>query len=179
MRALATVIDALNLWTGKILSWLALAIVVVQFVVVVMRYVFGVGSIQMQELIIYMHAFLFMLAAAYTLRVDGHVRIDIFYREASPRRKAWVNLLGCIFFLLPVCILIGWISWPYVSNSWAIFEGSRESSGIPGVFLLKTAIIVFAAQIGLQGISMMCHSLLALAGDERELAALDAPMQTP
>lgn len=179
MRAIALAIDAINLWTGKILSWLALAIVVVQFIVVVMRYVFGVGSIQMQELIIYMHAFLFMLAAAYTLRMDGHVRIDIFYREASPRRKAWVNLLGCLFFLLPVCVLIGVISWPYVSNSWAILESSRESSGIPGVFLLKTAIIAFAVQIGLQGISMTIHSILAIAGDKRELAALEAPMQTP
>ena len=179
MRAIALAIDAINLWTGKILAWLALAVVLVQFIVVVMRYVFGVGSIQMQELIIYMHAFLFMLAAAYTLRMDGHVRIDIFYREASPRRKAWVNLLGCLFFLLPVCVLIGVISWPYVSNSWAILESSRESSGIPGVFLLKTAIIAFAVQIGLQGISMTIHSILAIAGDKRELAALEAPMQTP
>lgn len=175
MRALAAVIDSVNLWTGKILAWLALAIVVVQFIVVVMRYVFGLGSIQMQELIIYMHAFLFMLAAGYTLRVEGHVRIDVFYRDASPRAKAWVNLLGCVFMLLPVCGLIFWISWPYVSNSWAILEGSRESSGIQGVFLLKTAILVFAVQVGLQGVSMIIHSLLALQGDERELDALRTP----
>ncbi|WP_018699200.1 TRAP transporter small permease subunit [Amorphus coralli] len=179
MRAIALAIDAINLWTGRILAWLALAVVLVQFIVVVMRYVFGVGSIQMQELIIYLHAFLFMLAAAYTLRVDGHVRIDIFYREASPRRKAWVNLLGCLFFLMPVCTLIFWISWPYVSNSWAILEGSRESSGIPGVFLLKTAILVFAAQLFLQGLAMVIHSILALGGDRDELDALTIPSATP
>ncbi|MEW5421213.1 TRAP transporter small permease subunit [Amorphus sp. 3PC139-8] len=176
MRALAAAIDSVNLWTGKILAWLALAVVVVQFVVVVMRYVFGLGSIQMQELVIYMHAFLFMLAAGYTLRLEGHVRIDVFYRDASPRAKAWVNLLGCVFMLLPVCGLIFWISWPYVSNSWAILEGSRESSGIQGVFLLKTAILVFAVQVGLQGVSMIIHSLLALQGDERELDALRTPI---
>lgn len=175
MRAIAQAIDAFSLRTGKILAWLALAVVVVQFVVVVMRYVFGLGSIQMQELIIYMHAFLFMLAAAYTLRVDGHVRIDVFYRDASPRAKAWVNLLGCLLMLLPVCGLILWISWPYVANSWAIFEGSRESSGIQGVFLLKSAILAFAAQIALQGLSMIIHSALALGGDERELDALRTP----
>ncbi|MDQ0316583.1 TRAP transporter small permease subunit [Amorphus orientalis] len=179
MRAIAQAIDAINLWSGKVLAWLALAIVVVQFVVVVMRYVFGLGSIQMQELIIYMHGFLFMLAAAYTLRVDGHVRIDVFYREATPRRKAWINLLGCLFFLLPVCALIFWISWPYVANSWAIMEGSRESSGIQGVFLLKTAILAFAVQMGLQGVSMMLHSVLAIMGDESELDALRIPSHTP
>lgn len=179
MRAIALAIDAINLWTGKILAWLALAVVLVQFIVVVMRYVFGVGSIQMQELIIYLHAFLFMLAAAYTLRVDGHVRIDIFYREATPRRKAWVNLLGSLCFLMPVCVLIFWISWPYVSNSWAILEGSRESSGIPGVFLLKTAILIFAAQLFFQGLAMVIHSVLALAGDRDELDALTIPSATP
>lgn len=179
MRAIALAIDAINLWTGRILAWLALAVVLVQFIVVVMRYVFGVGSIQMQELIIYMHAFLFMLAAAYTLRVDGHVRIDIFYREATPRRKAWINLLGSLLMLMPVCVLIFWISWPYVSNSWAILEGSRESSGIQGVFLLKTAILVFAAQLFFQGLSMVIHSVLALSGDRAELEALTIPSATP
>lgn len=172
MRSVAGVIDALNVRIGRACAWLSLAIVIVQFLVVVGRYVFGVGSILVQESIVYMYAFLFMLAAAYTLRQDGHVRVDILYREADPRWKALVNLLGAVFFLIPVCILIAWVSWPYVSASWAVLEGSKETSGIPGVFLLKTVIIVFAIQMGLQGLSMVLHSIQALRGDADELATL-------
>ncbi len=172
MRGFARFVDTLNEMSGRGLAWLALAIVVVQFGVVVGRYVFGVGSIWIQESIIYMHAFLFMLAAAYTLKHDGHVRVDILYREARPRTKAWVNLLGSLFLMIPVCALIVWVSWGYVAQSWAVLEGSKETSGIQGVYLLKTAIIVFAVQIGLQGLSMAVHSLLAIRGDKDELAAL-------
>lgn len=172
MRALARLIDGFNEGSGKIVAWLALGIVLVQFLVVLGRYVFGVGSIWVQELIIYMHGFLFMLAAAYTLKVDGHVRVDVFYREAHPRTKAMVNLLGALFFILPVCALILWVSWNYVAQSWRILEGSKETSGIQGVFLLKSAIIAFAVMIGLQAVSMILHSLMALRGDEEELDAL-------
>ncbi|MCC2113534.1 MAG: TRAP transporter small permease subunit [Hyphomicrobiales bacterium] len=172
MRGFARFVDKLNEVTGRGLAWLTLAIVVIQFAVVVGRYVFGVGSIWIQESITYMHAFLFMLAAAYTLKHDGHVRVDIFYREAAPRTKAWVNLLGALGLMVPVCVLIVWVSWTYVAQSWAVLEGSKETSGIQGVYLLKSAIIVFAVQIGLQGLSMAVHSLLALGGDREELAAL-------
>ncbi|MBB4302875.1 TRAP-type mannitol/chloroaromatic compound transport system permease small subunit [Rhodobium orientis] len=172
MRGLAQAIDAVNSAIGKFVAWFALFIVLLQFAIVVGRYVFGVGSIWAQELIVYMHAFNFMLAAAYTLRNDGHVRVDIFYREAAPAKKALVNLLGAAFLLIPVCILIVWVSRDYVAGSWAVFEGSKETSGIQGVFLLKTAIMVFAVQMGLQGVSMILHSLLALSGDTDELVAL-------
>lgn len=173
MRAIADIIDSFNEHTGRVLSWLALAMVLLQFAVVVGRYVFGVGSIFYQELIIYFHAFLFMLAASYTLKRDGHVRVDVLYREARPRRKAMVNLLGSLFLLLPVCILIIWISWPYVARSWSILEGSQETSGIQAVFLLKSAIIAFAVMVGLQGVSMVIRSLLAIGGDEEELRRLE------
>lgn len=173
MRAIADIIDAFNEHTGRLLAWLTLAMVLLQFAVVVGRYVFGVGSIFYQELIIYFHAFLFMLAASYTLKRDGHVRVDVLYREASPRRKAMVNLLGSLFLLIPVCVLIVWISWAYVARSWSIMEGSQETSGIQAVFLLKSAIVAFAVMVGLQGISMALRSLLAIGGDETELRRLE------
>jgi len=162
MGLLATVIDNTNRFVGKLLAWLVLLMVVVQFAVVVARYVFGVGSLYAQESVVYMHAFLFMLAAAYTLSEDGHVRVDIFYRSASPRYKAWVNLLGAAVLLIPVSIVIVTGSWPYVANSWRILEGSMEVSGIPGVFLLKTAIPVFGIMIGAQGLVMALRSLETL-----------------
>ncbi len=172
MRALADLIDGFNEYTGRFLAWFALAIVLLQFGVVIGRYVFGVGAIFYQELIIYLHAFLFMLAASYTLKNEGHVRVDVFYREAGPKRKALVNFCGALFLLLPVCMLIIWISWPYVSNSWAIRERSMETSGIPFVYILKTSIIGFGVMVGLQGVSMLIRSFLALSGDKQELDRL-------
>ncbi|MDD7911817.1 MULTISPECIES: TRAP transporter small permease subunit [Pseudovibrio] len=166
MRALLNIITSLNSGIGRASAWLTLGIVLVQFTVVVMRYVFGIGSIWMQESITYMHGFMFMLAAAYTLSVDGHVRVDIFYREADPRKKAWVDLLGSLFLLLPVCATIIFVSWDYVAASWAILEGSQETSGIQGRYLLKSAIIAFAVMMGLQGIAIICRSLLAIGGDK-------------
>ncbi|MFK8035872.1 MAG: TRAP transporter small permease subunit, partial [Hyphomicrobiales bacterium] len=150
MRALADLIDRINKSVGRTVMWFALLLVLVQFVVVLMRYVFGVGSIFAQESITYMHGFLFMLAAAFTLLVDGHVRVDIFYREAKPRKKAMVNLFGALVLLLPVCIVIFWTSFPYVAASWASFEGSPETSGIQARYLQKTAILGFAVLMAMQ-----------------------------
>ena len=172
MRAVAGFIDALNERIGRAASWLALFIVLIQFMIVVGRYVFGVGSIWFQELIIYMFGFLFMLGAAYTLRHDGHVRVDIFYREAPARTKALVNLVGSLLFLIPICGLIFWVAWPYVLQSWSIWEGSQESSGIPARYLQKTAILAFAVLMALQGLSIVLRSLLVLQGDESEIDAL-------
>lgn len=170
MTRLIALIDALNNRIGRTVSWLALIMVVVQFVVVVQRYVFGIGSIWMQESIVYMHGFLFMLAAGYTLLHNGHVRVDVFYRQAIPRRKALTDLFGVMFFLLPMCVAVIWLAWPYVSNSWAIFEGSKETSGIHGVYLLKTVIIIFAGLVALQGISLAAHSIRILMGLEEPSA---------
>ncbi len=167
LASAARYIDAFNDKIGKGVAWLALTMVLVQFTVVVMRYVFGIGSIFMQESIIYLHAVVFMLGAGYTLLHGGHVRVDIFYREASARRKAVVDLLGVAFFLMPVCVLIWWASWPYVASSWRVFEGSREVSGIQAVFLLKTVILVFVALVVMQGISLAIRSLLILLGAEK------------
>lgn len=179
MRALADLIDRINKSVGRTVMWFALLLVLVQFVVVLMRYVFGVGSIFAQESITYMHGFLFMLAAAFTLLVDGHVRVDIFYREAKPRKKAMVNLFGALVLLLPVCIVIFWTSFPYVAASWASFEGSPETSGIQARYLQKTAILGFAVLMAMQGVSMALRSLLALGGDEIELEKLRLSEELP
>lgn len=166
MTRLIGFIDGLNERLGRVVSWLALLMVVVQFIVVIQRYVFGIGSIWMQESIVYMHGMLFMLAAGYTLLHNGHVRVDVFYREATPRRKALTDLFGSLFFLLPMCAAIIWLAWPYVSSSWSILEGSKETSGIHGVYLLKSVIIAFAVLVALQGVSLALHSLRILSGQE-------------
>ncbi len=164
LAGLASLIDAINETIGRAVSWLALTMVLVTFTLVVMRYVFGLASIALQESVIYMHGLLFMLAAGYTLLHDGHVRVDIFYREARARTKAWVNLLGVLFFLIPVCGLIWYASWSYVAQSWSVHEGSRETSGIQAVFLLKTVILVFVAQMILQGLALAARSIIVLMG---------------
>ena len=133
---LAALVDRLNTAIGRAASWCALAIVLLGFAVVLLRYVLGLGSIWLQESIIYAHAALFLLAAAWTLKEGGHVRVDVFYASASPRVKAWVDLIGALLLLLPFCIAVIWFSLPYVARSWAILERSRETSGLPLVFVL-------------------------------------------
>ena len=170
VASLSRKIDAINDVVGRAVSWLAIVMVLVQFVVVLMRYVFGLGSIVMQESVVYMYAVIFMAGAGYTLLRDGHVRIDIFYRGASRRLKALVNLGGVVIFLIPVSLLIWIKSFPYVASSWRVLEGSKETSGIPAVFVLKSFILVFAALMLLQGLSLAIRSLLIL-GDAAESEA--------
>ena len=163
LRIMAVAIDQINHQIGRAAAWLSVMMVLVQFTSVVLRYVFGIGSILMQESVVYMHGVLFMMAAADTLLNDEHVRVDIFYSRATPARKALVNLLGCAFFILPVCLMLFYVSFPYVAMSWSVFEGSRETSGINGVYLLKSVILVFAVQMSLQGVSTILKSGLYLA----------------
>jgi TRAP-type mannitol/chloroaromatic compound transport system permease small subunit len=176
LQGLVRAIDRLNESIGAAVAWLALFTVLVEFTVVLMRYVFGVGSVKMQESIVYMHATVFMVAAGYTLLHNGHVRCDIFYAVASPRRQALIDLFGVAVFLLPTCALIAWMAWPYVAAAWAVREGSPEGSlGIPGVYLLKSIILVFAGLIALQGIALALHSALRLAGIESATADEEGP----
>lgn len=161
----AAAIDRINEGIGRAVAWCALALVAIQFVAVVQRYVFGLGWIWVEESIVYVHATLFMAGAAYTLLHDGHVRVDIFYRDADRRTRAWVDLLGTVLFLWPVSALIIDKAWPYVWASWAILERSPETSGIPAVFLLKSLILVFAALIALQGASMVLAARAVLIGE--------------
>ena len=167
LRALAGAIDRFNDGVGSWIAWLAVIMVLVQFAVVVLRYVFGIGLIVLQESVVYLHGVLFMLGAGYTLLRGGHVRVDIFYQPATARSKAAVDLAGTVLFLLPVCSLIAIYSFPYIANSWAVHEGSKETSGIQAVYLLKSVILVFTFLLGLQGVSMALHSALVLCGIER------------
>ncbi|MGI8525710.1 MAG: TRAP transporter small permease subunit, partial [Pseudolabrys sp.] len=146
-------IDRLTAAVGRGAAWLCLVIVALQFALVVARYLFGLGSIWLTETVLYAHAALFLLAAAWTLQAGGHVRVDIFYAGMTPRGKAKVDLAGAVLLLLPFCVVLIWIALPYVVRSWAILERSQEISGLPLVYLLKTLIAVFAVLLALQGIS--------------------------
>jgi TRAP-type mannitol/chloroaromatic compound transport system permease small subunit len=162
--ALAAAIDRLTAAVGRAVTWCLLAMVLVQVSVVLMRYVFGVGSIWLGEAIVYAHATLFMAAAAWTLQRGGHVRVDIFYADASPRARAIVDLCGALLLLLPVCAVLAWFARPYVVRSWAILERSREASGLPLVFLLKTLIPLFALLLALQGVAQAARAWATLTG---------------
>jgi TRAP-type mannitol/chloroaromatic compound transport system permease small subunit len=165
VRALSFV----NTGLGSAVIWLALAMVAVQFTIVVLRYVFGAGHIALQESVVYLHAFLFMLGAGYTLAVNGHVRVDIFHRSLGARGKALIDLAGVYLFLLPFCVLIIWVSATYVEMSWAVREGSRESSGLPYIYILKTAIPAFAVLLFTQGAAMALDAIRVLAGQKSAL----------
>ena len=162
MERLSQRIERLSEWSGRLVAWLTFAMVLVTFLVVVLRYAFDLGSIALQESITYMHAVVFMLGAAYTLRHEGHVRVDIFYRRFGARGRVWVDLLGTLFLLIPVTLFIVWVSWGYVADSWALREGSREAGGLPGVFLLKSVIPLMALLLLLQGIAMGLKALAVI-----------------
>jgi TRAP-type mannitol/chloroaromatic compound transport system permease small subunit len=166
LQRIAGFIDGLSERTGQVIAWLTLGTVLLTFTVVVMRYGFDAGSIAMQEAVSYLHAAVFMLGAAYTLKHNAHVRVDIVYRRLSARGQAMVNLLGTLLLLLPVCIYILASSREYVAVSWSLREGSQEAGGLDAVFLLKTAIPVMALLLMLQGVAIAIHSLLQLLGIE-------------
>jgi TRAP-type mannitol/chloroaromatic compound transport system permease small subunit len=160
--AIADSIDSLTTRIGRIVAWLALVVVLVQFALVLARYLFGLGSIWLSETVVYGHATLFMLAAAWTLRAGGHVRVDVFYADASPRTRACIDLVGAVLLLLPFAfVLFAWAA-PYAARSWAILERSQETSGLPLVFLLKTLIPLFAVLMALQGIAQALRAWRAL-----------------
>ena len=163
---LAKALDALSKHLGHLTSWLALAMVLVTTTVVLLRYVFGLSFIWLQESVTYMHGLLFMLAAAYTLWVDGHVRVDVFYRTASETRRALVDFLGTYFLLFPVMFLIIDTALPYVAFAWAVQEGSKETSGIQAIYLLKGVILIFAYLMILQGLAIAIHRAAFLTGLE-------------
>lgn len=130
---------------GKAVAWLTLAMVLLTFTIVVLRYGFNLGWIWLQESLTYLHVLVFCVAAAWALQQDGHVRVDIFYAGMTAKNRARVDLLGSVVFLVPFCVFILYISWPYVANSWKLLETSREAGGLPLVFLLKTLIMVMPA----------------------------------
>ena len=156
--------DRINAVIGKASAWLTLFMVVVTCVVVVMRYVFDAGLVWLQESVVWMHAVVFMMGAAYTLQQDDHVRVDVFYRTMGAKRRAWVDLIGVVIFLLPLCAFLGWKSVDFVTASWNLREASRESGGLPYplIPLLKSVLLLMPVTVALQGLSLLLRSLRTL-----------------
>jgi TRAP-type mannitol/chloroaromatic compound transport system permease small subunit len=130
---------------GKTVAWLTVIMVLLTFTIVVLRYGFNLGWIWLQESLTYLHVAVFTVVAAWALQQDGHVRVDIFYAKMTQRNRALVDLTGTFVFLVPFCIFMLVIAWPYVANSWKLLESSREAGGLPFVFLLKSLIMVMPA----------------------------------
>jgi len=149
-------------WSGRTVSWLNLLLVLVTFIVVVMRYVFDSGSIALQETSSYLHASIFLVGMAYTMQQDAHVRVDIFYARCSKQTKAWIDLFGAVFLLLPFMLFITWISWQYIVDSWSVLEGSREAGGLPGVFLLKSLILAMTCLLSLQAFTQIARNIITV-----------------
>lgn len=146
-------IERVNRWLGRAAAYCALAMMLAQIFSVVARYVFSYGIISVQETVVYGHALIFLLGAAFVLQENGHVRVDVFYGMLGERARRIIDLVGLVFFVLPVALVILWYSWPYVRLSWSTFEGSRQAGGLPAVFLLKSAILLFGASVGLQALA--------------------------
>jgi TRAP-type mannitol/chloroaromatic compound transport system permease small subunit len=177
----AQYIDGLIAAIGRAVIWLSLVLVLLQLAVVLLRYALGIGSIWLSESVIYIHAALFMLSAAWTLQRNGHARVDVLYADASARRQALVDLAGSLLLLLPFMAAVLWYALPYVARSWSILEHSREVSGLPFVYLLKTLIPLFAVLMALQGLSQAIRAALLLGmspaspAHERGPAPRDVP----
>jgi TRAP-type mannitol/chloroaromatic compound transport system permease small subunit len=166
IAAFVRAVSALNRLVGRVFSWLALAIVVVCFTVVVQRYVFHVSVLWLQDLYVWLNGAMFTAIAGYALLRDDHVRVDIYYRASSRRWQATADLIGVLIFLLPFMAIVFIYGWPYVTRSWRIGEGSANIGGMPGLFVLKTFIFDFATLVTLQGLAMAGRAILVLAGRE-------------
>ena len=159
-------INQINRTIGNTFAWLSVAIVVVCFWVVVERYVFANTRLWMQDLYVWLNGAMFMAVAGFALLREEHVRVDIFYRPASARRKAWSDLIGALVFLLPFATVVFVFSLEFVRRSWRYAENSANIGGMPDLYILKTFILVFAVLIGLQGVAILIRSILVLAGRE-------------
>jgi TRAP-type mannitol/chloroaromatic compound transport system permease small subunit len=164
VSSVSFIIDTINKKIGEWVSYFTFLMAAVTFTVVVLRYGFNLGWIAMQESVVYLHAAVFLLGSAYTLQHDGHVRVDVFYRGFSRKRKALVNLIGTLFLLLPMMVFITAVSWHYVFESWQTLEGSMESGGLPFLYMLKSFILLFSLTMFFQGVSEALKQTLILAG---------------
>ncbi len=176
MRVLGLLLRRLELINdiiGRTVSWLIVAVVLVSFSVATLRYGFSVGWVWLQESYVWLHAIVFMTAMGYTLLYDSHVRVDIFYRTASIRYKAWVDLGGTLFFLFPTLAIIWWTSYPYVALSWQRLESSREAGGMPALYLLKSFLLVLVIVLLIQGIAVVIRSILVLRGAQEYAKRFD------
>lgn len=156
--------------SGKSIAWLTLAMVLLTFTIVILRYGFNLGWIWLQESLTYLHVAVFVIAAAWTLQLDGHVRVDIFYANLSERKRAFVDLAGTLLFLVPFCLFILIIAWPYVAYSWKLMESSREAGGLPMLFLLKSLILVLPALLLGQAFLNVVDSITIIRGNQPDAA---------
>ena len=159
-------LDAIAEFTGRSTTWLTLVMVLATSLIVLLRHAFDIGSIALQDSVTYMHGLVFMLGAAYTLKHQGHVRVDILYNRFSPGARAWVDALGSLVLTLPLMVFIGWGSWDYVCNSWQIREGSGDSGGLGGVYLFKSLLPLMALSLGLQALADLLRNLWQLMAGE-------------
>ncbi len=171
LARLSIIIDKVNTFIGNLCAIFAFSMVIVVFTVVVLRYGFNIGFIWMQEVYVWLHSFVFMLGAGFTYLANEHVRIDVFYRDASKKYKATVDLLGNIVLLLPFLYIIWKYSYPFVYRSFLMNEVSREAGGMPALFILKSAILWFCLVLFLQVISNVCKSLLILSNNSLRLSS--------
>jgi len=169
IAAAVRVICTLNGFLGRVFSWFSLGIVVICFTVVVMRYVLRTGSVPLQDLYVWLNGMMFMGIAGYTLLREGHVRVDVFYRPAPVRTRARIDMVGAVVFVVPFLATIVVWGLPYVRRSWALGEGSANVGGMPGLFVLKSFLLVFVAVVGLQALAMFLRGVLVLAGEEHRL----------
>ena len=166
VKKICKAIDTLNEWVGRVVAWVTLAMVLVVFADVLMRYLLKKSFVFAQELEWHLFSLVFLMGAGYTLISDGHVRVDIFYQRLSVKGQAWVNLIGTILFLIPGCLLVIITSWKFTVNAWSILEGSPDPGGIPYRFIIKACIPIGFSLLLLQGISMGLHALLRILGHE-------------
>ena len=166
LERMAGSIEQLAEFTGRAVSWLTLGLALVGFLVVVLRYALNTGFIWMQESLTWMHALVFMIGAAYTFKHDEHVRVDVIYRNLPGGRRALIDLLGTLLFLLPFCAYVLYESLPYVQGSWRIAERSREAGGLPALYLLKAVIPAMAVLLAIQGIATILRCLATLTKRE-------------
>ncbi len=157
-----TSLDVLTEFSGRLLAWLLPMMVLLTLTIVVLRYLFDIGTIATQEVVVYMHGASFMLGLAYALKQGAHVRVDVLANRMSSRLRIWIDLFGHLLFLLPLCGCIIWFSWDYVAAAWRVREGSPEVGGLPGIYLLKTLLPLSATLLALQGVAEIARCLRLL-----------------
>jgi len=173
MPKLIHMLQAVSEYSGRLVAWLTLGIVLTMFGIVVMRYFFNSGSIALQESVAYMYAMVFLIGIAYTLKHDEHVRVDIFYQRFSRRTRAIIDIFGHLLLLFPTVILILYLSWDYVQASWAMREESGDAGGLAYVYLLKSGIIVMGGLLILESCAQIILNLDHIFHPSRESAAHD------
>lgn len=166
LKALVRFFDAVNDWVGYGISWVSSLMVAVVCYDVFTRYVLNKSLVAIQELEWHLFGLLFLIGAAYTLKENRHVRVDVIYSRLPPRTRALIDVFGHIVFLIPFCILVVWTSKNFVAFSFLSREGSPDPGGLPARYILKSAIPVGFSLLILQGVSDLLKSIMTLLGVE-------------